>query len=155
MIKTAKLKASAKEIEIDYANTIFFVLFFSDVLKEQASEYVKGLQWILHYYYNGVPSWSWFYPFHYAPYISDIKDFSDFAIEFELSQPFLPFEQLMGVLPAASKKLLPEPFQRLMTDQSSPIIDFYPSQFALDLNGKQQDWEAVVKIPFIDEVKII
>ncbi|CAD5122205.1 DgyrCDS10650 [Dimorphilus gyrociliatus] len=125
------------------------------VLREQASEYVKGLQWILHYYYNGVPSWSWFYPFHYAPYISDIKNFSDIEVEFELSQPFLPFEQLMGVLPAASKKLLPEPFQRLMTDQASPIIDFYPSQFSLDLNGKQQDWEAVVKIPFIDEKRLL
>ena len=25
----------------------------------QAREYVRGLQWILYYYYKGVPSWSW------------------------------------------------------------------------------------------------
>ena len=32
-------------------------------------------------------------------------------------------------------------------------MDFYPTEFELDLNGKQMDWEAVVLIPFIDEVK--
>lgn len=41
-----------------------------------------------------------------------------------------------------------------MTSQNSPIIDFYPPNFETDLNGKQQDWEAVVLIPFIDEVSL-
>ena len=61
----------------------------------------------------------------------------------------------MGVLPAASKGLIPEPYRDLMTDVGSPIIDFYPKDFDLDLNGKKQDWEAVVLIPFIDENRLI
>ena len=52
-----------------------------------------------------------YYPHHYAPYMSDVKDFSDLKIEFELSKPFLPFQQLMAVLPPASKNLLPKPLQ--------------------------------------------
>lgn len=35
---------------------------------------------------------------------------------------------------------------------NSEIIDYYPADFKTDLNGKQQEWEAVVLIPFIDEV---
>jgi 5'-3' exoribonuclease 1 len=61
----------------------------------------------------------------------------------------------MGVLPAASSNLIPEAYRVLMTDTTSPIIDFYPTTFELDLNGKKQDWESVVKIPFIDEERLI
>lgn len=45
--------------------------------------------------------------------------------------------------------------QDLMSDPESPILDFYPRAFEADLNGKKQDWEAVVKIPFIDERRLI
>lgn len=39
-----------------------------------------------------------------------------------------------------------------MSSDNSPIIEYYPLDFKTDLNGKQQEWEAVVLIPFIDEV---
>lgn len=42
--------------------------------------------------------------------------------------------------------------QYLMTSENSPILEYYPTDFKTDLNGKQQEWEAVVLIPFIDEV---
>ena len=42
-----------------------------------------------------------------------------------------------------------------MTDSASPIIDFYPRNFETDLNGKKQDWEAIVKIPFMDEKRLL
>lgn len=42
--------------------------------------------------------------------------------------------------------------QPLMTEDDSPLADFYPLEFATDLNGKKQDWEALVLISFIDEV---
>lgn len=44
--------------------------------------------------------------------------------------------------------------QSLMSDRESPIIDFYPQDFAQDLNGKKNDWEAVVKIAFIDKDRL-
>ena len=40
----------------------------------------------------------------------------------------------------------------LMVTDSSPVKDYYPVDFETDLNGKLQEWEAVVLIPFIDEV---
>uniref|UniRef100_A0A8C9TQN7 5'-3' exoribonuclease 1 n=1 Tax=Scleropages formosus TaxID=113540 RepID=A0A8C9TQN7_SCLFO len=123
-----------------------------DFLASQALCYVEGIQWILHYYYHGVQSWSWFYPYHYAPFLSDIRNISSAQLSFQKGTPFLPFQQLLAVLPAASKDLLPQCYQHLMTSPGSPIIEYYPLDFKTDLNGKQQEWEAVVLIPFIDEV---
>ncbi|XP_070493191.1 5'-3' exoribonuclease 1 [Chironomus tepperi] len=126
-----------------------------EVLAEQARIYITALQWTLSYYYHGVQSWSYFYPYHYAPYISDVRDFKDFKINFELGNPFLPFQQLMSVLPAGSKDHVPNCYKQLMTHPDSELIDFYPADFETDLNGKNQEWEAVVLIPFIDEERLL
>ena len=42
-----------------------------------------------------------------------------------------------------------------MYSPDSPILDFYPKQFETDLNGKKQEWEAVVKIPFLDQARLL
>lgn len=119
--------------------------------------FAEALQWVMLYYYQGVPSWGWFYPFHYAPMTSDLVGLSALEINFELGQPFRPFLQLLATLPADSAQFLPRPFQWLMTSPDSPIADFYPDvdDVRLDANGKRSPWEAVTLVPFIDEARLL
>ena len=42
-----------------------------------------------------------------------------------------------------------------MVNPQSPIAKYYPKNFAEDLNGKKASWEAVVKIPFIDQELLV
>ncbi|KAJ6438471.1 exonuclease [Purpureocillium lavendulum] len=128
---------------------------YQDEQKALCENYVQGLQWVLFYYYRGIASWPWFYGYHYAPLISDVTKGLGADLNFKKGQPFKPYEQLMGVLPDRSKKIVPKIYHDLMTNPSSPIIDFYPRDFELDMNGKKMDWEAVVKIPFIDEKRLL
>ncbi|KAJ1731062.1 5'-3' exoribonuclease 2 [Coemansia sp. Benny D160-2] len=117
--------------------------------------YVRGLCWVLKYYYQGCASWDWYFPYHYAPLASDFVDLDMMSADFELGDPLRPFEQLMSVLPARSRHNLPDPFGPLMTEDESPIIDFYPTDFPLDLNGKKFLWQAVILLPFIDKQRLL
>ncbi|XP_052894626.1 5'-3' exoribonuclease 1 [Anopheles moucheti] len=138
-----------------YMTKMGYADFTEEVRAEQTECYIRALQWTLHYYYRGVVSWSWYYPHHYAPFISDVDNFADLKLEYETARPFLPFQQLLSVLPAASRQHLPSAYHDLMINANSPVYDFYPTDFRTDLNGKQQAWEAVVLIPFIDEKRLL
>lgn len=120
--------------------------------------YVVGLCWVMKYYYEGCVSWKWYFPFHYAPFASDLKNIERFEKDcrsFELGTPFNPVEQLMGVLPSDSAHAIPKASRWLMSDPESPIIDFYPMDVPVDPNGKAMPWLWVVLLPFIEEDRLL
>lgn len=135
------------KFEFEWTNT--------EARKHITSSYIEGLCWVLHYYYQGTPSWQWFYPSHYAPFAGDFEDVDKLSIKFTSGQPFKPFEQLMSVFPPASRMHIPVPYHDLMTDENSPIIDFYPLDFEIDMNGKTQSWQGISLLPFIDEQRLL
>ncbi|KAF4591508.1 5'-3' exoribonuclease 2 [Ophiocordyceps camponoti-floridani] len=120
-----------------------------------ACAYAEGLAWVLLYYLQGCPSWDWFYPYHYAPFAADFRDLAGTKFTFDKGYISKPFEQLMSVLPAASRHSLPDVFHELMTSKDSDIIDFYPEEFEIDLNGKKMAWQGVVLLPFIDMPRLL
>ncbi|OWZ62180.1 hypothetical protein AYX15_05666 [Cryptococcus neoformans] len=151
-----KLKEAMDDIKRQYYHDKLEINYNDPAqMQDLVHHYIEGLQWILNYYYKGVSSWGWFYKYHYSPRITDLKGVSHMKFEFDYGKPFTPFQQLMGVLPVDSMDHVPLAYRDLMYEETSPIIDFYPRNFELDMNGKKQDWEAVVKIPFIDQNRLL
>jgi 5'-3' exonuclease len=128
--------------------------------REHVREYMEGLHWVLNYYHNGCQAWDWFFPYMYAPLCTDMVNLHEFysnadeegfcSFEFVKGEPFPSLAQLLSVLPPQSAGLLPKSLAELMIHPSSPLTEYYPSDFTSDANGKRQSWEAVVQIPFIE-----
>lgn len=126
-----------------------------EVRRDIVKKYIEGVCWVLLYYYQGCASWNWYFPYHYAPFAADFVDLGQLDITFNKGSPFRPYEQLMSVLPAASNHTLPKVFRSLMSDPDSDIIDFYPENFSIDMNGKKMAWQGIALLPFIDETRLL
>lgn len=61
----------------------------------------------------------------------------------------------MAVLPNQSSHALPKTFRFLLSDPKSEIIDFYPTNFKLDINGQRFAWMGVNLLPFIDRKRLL
>ena len=105
----------AEKLEIDPADP--------QQVRKAAAEFIRGIHWVLAYYYRGVASWDWFFPYHFAPMCSDLTAIQEVSPHFQLGEPFLPYWQLLAVLPAGSKDLLPKPYQ---VTSCFPLLSLQP-----------------------------
>mmetsp|Transcript_85743 Transcript_85743/g.223004 ORF Transcript_85743/g.223004 Transcript_85743/m.223004 type:complete len:1204 (-) Transcript_85743:112-3723(-) len=156
--------ASADEARLQYYQVKFGMDVNSHAGTQQRRKlfqaYLEGMQWVMLYYYRGpnASSWSWYYPFYHAPMAVDMADYDRITcpdVSFDVGEPFRPFQQLMAVLPSNSKILLPECFRWLFDSPSSPILDFYPQKFEIDMDGVKVPWGGVTLIPWIEEKRLV
>ena len=121
-------------------------------IKKLCHEYLEGMQWVLSYYTMGVPNWKWFFNHHYAPTASVLATYIDsFKFkEYRRTIPTTPYQQLLCVLPPKSANLLPQPLNKLLTNESSPLKEHCPDDFSIDLSGKRKEWEGIVILPMVD-----
>jgi len=81
-------------------------------LKSLVRSYCEGFSWVMKYYYQGCPSWKWFYPHHFSPFASDFQTVVEEKVTF------------------GNFSLLPPPqFNTLLT------ISFQTSEFLLSLSN--------------------
>ncbi|GFE54993.1 hypothetical protein BaOVIS_023970 [Babesia ovis] len=142
---------------------------------EAVRDYLEGIQWVMYYYYRGVPSWSWYLKCKYAPLLVDVRAYvrrlkqtfersgnrpsggpnvpltlsQALNLSFNLSEPFTPFQQLMMVLPPAAAHFLPTVFANLITDPESPLRKYYPETFDIDMDDTNVHWGGVTLLPVV------
>jgi len=76
---------------------------------------MEGLAWVLTYYHHGCGSWTWYYPYLYAPLATDLINLASLPLTFEQGTPFTPLLQLLSVLPPQSGSFLPPSYNQFMT----------------------------------------
>ena len=131
-------------------------------------QYLKGIQWILHYYRLGTKNVSskYVYTYHHAPTLTDLtmicKYFNEIGktptiddVKLSLSDPHItPIHQLICVLPPVSWNFIPEPFRGLM---STRFADLSPLDFKVELEGinKDKEFMGIPMLSMVDPVRIV
>lgn len=85
----------------------------------------------------------------------DLINCDQVELKWKIGKPLCPLEQLMSVLPKQSSAALPKCYHWLLSDSKSPIIDLYPSNFKLDVNGAAYAWMGVNLLPYIDMPRLL
>lgn len=129
-------------------------------ISKMCRSYLTGIAWIFNYYqgnFNAVDI-DWYYPYYYTPLFTDLADYllgggtiNDISPK-EL--PYSPIHQLLAVIPKSSIDILPWEVHHLL-DLSSPIVDMYPSDFLIDLEGKNYEHQGIALLPFVDMDRIV
>lgn len=126
-------------------------------IDSMCKEYVKTLIWTYMYYVDSLPSWEYYYPYHYTPLLSDVslwfsklteKKFSK-LLEFDYGTATEPFVQLLSIVSKSSQQLLPSPVRSLMFDEDMEVN--YPETFIVDHQGVEKaddDYKAIIILPF-------
>ena len=147
--KNEKGELNWDEYRKEYYRLKMNCLSESDIEKS-CIQYIEGMQWVLTYYTEGVSCWTWNYPYHHAPFCSDIAkvlekyNVTDKIITDDL--PVDPFIQLLSVLPPSSCSLLPSPINNIM----KIVKHSYPDDFIVDMDDARNDWEGIVILPQLD-----
>ncbi len=139
--------------------------------------YLTGLAWVYSYYRYGAKgiNTDWYYLYYYAPLINDMHKYLQEVLDPQTGEPKIdsdqqplvlsswkpipgqkplkPYEQLLSVLPPQSFALVPPSYQWLMSPDS-PIFDYYPTDFVIELDGKNKFHEGIPIIPFVDSIRI-
>jgi hypothetical protein len=125
---------SGNQTRINESKVHFYSRYFGisnlDKLDEIVMSYIKGIQFVMYYYFHGIPSWTWYYPYFISPFLSDftriLDKYSDqINISFDKGQPYNPYDQLAYILPRQSLGLLPAAYaEKLVNDPRS--AKYYP-----------------------------
>jgi len=123
-----------------------------DEIKKMCQEYLKGIVWVFDYYTNTIPSWDWYYPYHYAPLMQDFVNVlkSKYTHEFELGQPSIPFVQLLSILPKNCIHLLPKTFNKVVNDEWFVSHKYYSDELKMDYEGKIKEYQGICLLSFVD-----
>lgn len=130
--------------------------YLESEIRRVCKEYMVGILFIARYYFKGIPTFSWCYPFHYAPLVSDLYTYckdSDLKFEFNIDRPLSMYESLLGIFPPSSFHLLPSSVREGLKNKLLMDVDFL-EDFEVDLDGCQQEYEGKCILPIVGYDKL-
>lgn len=151
---TSKFKTLTwEEHQDEDDNVITAEQAFQNNIQDICKAYVRGLNFVMTYYLQGIPTFEWCYEYHYAPLMCDLYSYVNSLLPYEWNKlqewkykpPLTLNQALIGVIPPSSFAVLPPSIQPLL--QRNAAHPLFSEKFEIDLQGKQQEYEAICLLP--------
>jgi 5'-3' exonuclease len=133
----------------NYYYYLFDQTMHSNTVSTVCASYIRGLSWCCDYYFKQSTDWAWYYRYNYSPTILDtynyvcgmdrLQSFSEDVAVVTDHHYIKLHEQLLMVIPPASKYLLPNrEHQSYMTDLTKGVVHLFPVNFKIGTYLKYQ-----------------
>jgi 5'-3' exonuclease len=132
------------------------------VVSEACHEYMTGMEWTYRYYKRLPRNYTWYYPYPYAPTMSDLANHMATSHQQhntmveqwrESTEPpiFIPdYIQLLCILPPESSHILPKRLRDVVSDPSLGCTHMYPRKYPVLTFLKTRLWECSPVLPPLD-----
>lgn len=127
-----------------------------ETIDDICKNYIDGLVWVSKYYFERCESWRWQFKYLHAPFISDVANyFGKYKIELndikcESTAPINMHDQLLAVIPPHHINIIPKQLREFMNSTNSPLLHMFPTSVQLDMLHKDQLWQCIPLVPYLD-----
>lgn len=126
--------------------------YYNQSVEFVIKNYIEGILWNIKYYFDKCPSYTWYYPFHVAPFFSDImiyiKDSNWKFATFNNKIRITPIKQLLLVIPKEYKDVIPKTIINYLDKHKDN--DIFISNLKLDTANKHVYWKCTPFLPLIN-----
>ena len=158
-------KGDLHDYKFRYYEHYFHTTYYQqETINDVCKNYLEGLKWVTEYYFDKCCNWKWQYKYNHAPFISDIYLYmlnNNININIDVNiydekngGPIDCFTQLLCVIPPKCSNILPKNMRYLITSIESPVIDMFPTYITLDCINKDQFWQCIPNVPYLDVNRI-
>lgn len=113
--------------------------YYDDSIEKLVDKYLEGLKWNFDYYFNSCPSHMWYYPYHIAPFFSDICkhlairthcDINNIVFASNKNETKLhPYEQLLLAIPKQYHDMLNVDLRKCIDYNGKHMSAFYDNLY--------------------------
>lgn len=142
-----------------------------EVMLDMIDSYIEAFTWVLTYYTKGIRGINveWFYRYHYAPMILELKEVVKLMKETQperwIRKPLQkdgvllnPLQQQIAILPIGTLNYVLYGTYEITQDFSDRVykllIDKFPEEAFIDVEGRNIPDKAIVILPFVDIERI-
>jgi 5'-3' exonuclease len=158
----ARMKNNPAWIPIYYKKLFHTRVHDLGVVSNACREYMTGMEWTYRYYKRLSRDSTWYYPYLYAPAMSDLANHIATSKEDHMNTvqiwkekykvpTFIPdYVQLLCILPPESVHLIPGKLRGIMTDPNLGCTHMYPRKYPILTFLKTRLWECSPVLPALD-----